>query len=72
MQLPDLPIIRTDTNDEGDLPVEMTTTHMESSLTVETTSKTGTTDVQENNLALNVELVTGNTPDLSKVAKMLQ
>ena len=75
-QLPDLPTTITDTNinpnDEGDilqnLPMEMTTIHMESSLTVETTSKTGTTNVQENNPALNVETVTGNTPDLPKVA----
>ena len=75
-QLPDLPTTITDTNinpnDEGDilqnLPMETTTIHMESSLTVETTSKSGTTNVQENNPALNVETVTGNTLDLPKVA----
>ena len=76
LHLPDLPTTVSDTssnlNDEWDiqqnLPVEMTTSHRESSLTVETTSETSTTNVQKDNLALNVEMVIGNNPVATNVA----
>ena len=46
----------------------MTTIHRESSLTIKTTSETSMTNVQKDNLALNVEMVIGNNPDLPNVA----
>ena len=50
------------------LPVEMTTSHRKSSLTIETALETSMTNVQKDNLALNVETVIGNNPVATNVA----